>query len=201
MFRRKSKEPTLPPEWLIVGLGNPGPEYHRTRHNVGFDAIDLIAERAGQKLQTRKHQALYGVVTLRGQSVVLAKPMTYMNLSGQAVKALLREYSLSVENVLVITDDLDLSPGVVKMKPHGGAGGHNGHRSIIASLGTDRYPRIKVGIGKGEQGRDHVLSRFNPEERKDVDAILKRIADAVEILVTDGLDRALTALNTSNENG
>ena len=196
MFRRKPAAPTLPPEWLIVGLGNPGAEYAHTRHNVGFDLIDRLATAQRVRLGIRKHRAVYGVGEVHGIPVVLAKPMTFMNVSGQAVSPLLREFGLKPDRLLVITDDLDLEVGRVRMRPHGGHGGHNGHRSIIQSLGTDQYARVKVGIGKGgDTTVDHVLSRFSPIERERIDEALARVERTIEVLGTHGLERALTEAN------
>ncbi len=192
MFRRRLAEPQLPPEYLVVGLGNPGPQYDRTRHNVGFDAIDLLAKEHKVKLETRRFQSVFG----QWERVLLAKPLTYMNLSGAAIKQIVSHYKIDVEKVLVIADELDFEPGVIKMRPHGGAGGHNGHRSIIQSLGTDRYPRIRVGIGKGIGGVDHVLGRFSPDERQVIDECLQKAARGAEIFVQEGLDRAVTWVNT-----
>lgn len=195
MFRRKPKQVTEP-EWLVVGLGNPGPEYAGTRHNVGFDAIELIAKRHGIKLDTRKHRGHYGQGTIEGIAVVLLKPMTYMNLSGQSVSAVLKAFGLKPDRLLVITDDMDLEQGRVRMKPKGGSGGHKGHKSILASVGSDEYPRIKVGIGRGEEGViDHVLDRFGPHEKEAVHAALLLIAEGVERLLTEGVESATTYIN------
>ena len=129
-------------------------------------------------------------------SMVLVKPLTFMNLSGQAVSALRRVYSIPPERILVITDDLDLAPGRLRMRPHGGAGGHNGHRSIIQSLATDQYPRIKIGIGKPEAvGRDHVLSRFKPDEREAINESYGTILEGIEQLARTTLERAVTYIN------
>lgn len=195
MFRRKPAEPSLPPEWLIVGLGNPGPEYQRTRHNVGFDLIDKLAEGARAKLPTRRHRAVYGPATVADRPVVLAKPLTFMNLSGQAVKPLLGELSLKPDRLIVIADDLDLPLGKIRLRAQGSAGGHNGHKSLIQSLGTQDYIRLKIGIGKGEETVDHVLSRFTPEERVDIDRALKIAADAIACVISEGVERAMGQFN------
>lgn len=201
MFRRKPIVPSVPPSWLIVGLGNPGPEYAGTRHNVGFEVVDMLAQRFRIKLDTRRHKAVYGVGLIAGESVVLAKPLTFMNLSGVAVAPLAREFQLAPERVLVVADDLDLDIGRTRMKPKGGAGGHNGHKSLIASLGTGDYPRIRIGIGKGKPGDtiDHVLSRFAPGERELIEDAKERAADGIETMVREGLERALTAINTRQQ--
>lgn len=195
-FTRRPKPPPEPPEWLIVGLGNPGPEYRGTRHNVGFEVIDELMDRHRIKLTERKHRALYGAGRINGVPVVLVKPMTYMNLSGDAVAALAREYRLGAERVLVVADDLDLGTGVVRIRRKGSAGGHRGHSSIIASLGSEDYPRIKIGIGKRGEAADHVLSRFRPDEIPLVGPALDRAADACEIVLKDGLDEAMRQVHS-----
>lgn len=169
MFRRRPKLPT-PAEWLVVGLGNPGAEYARTRHNVGFETIQRLAERFGIALTTRKYRAAFGQGIVAEHQTVLAMPLTFMNASGESVVQLLRSLQLTPERLVVVADELDVPVGRLRFRAHGGAGGHNGHRSIQNSLKTDRYARVKIGIGKGEgQGADHVLSRFKPEERALID--------------------------------
>ncbi|HRJ26736.1 MAG TPA: aminoacyl-tRNA hydrolase [Fimbriimonadaceae bacterium] len=198
MFRRKSVEPTLPPEWIIAGLGNPGPEYSGTRHNVGFDCVDRLAEKSGIVLKIRKHRGVYGVGQLCDLPVVLLKPMTFMNLSGQCIKILLHEYGLKASQLIVITDDLDLPVGKVRARMKGGAGGHNGHRSIAQSLGTQDYPRIRIGIDKSDDETvSHVLSRFRPEERVDIEQAFRKIYAGFEAMGSSGLDRAIEAWNQS----
>ncbi|MCE9559636.1 MAG: aminoacyl-tRNA hydrolase [Armatimonadetes bacterium] len=200
MFRRKPPEPTLPPQWLICGLGNPGAEYAGTRHNVGFEVIDILAERHKIKLGTRKHTAIYGIGAIDGVWVVLAKPLTFMNLSGRAVAPLLRDYKLSPENLVVVADELDLACGDVKYTPKGSAGGHNGHKSLINSLQTQDYARLKVGIGKGSDDTiSHVLSRFRPDEKKEILDALELCADAIERTVTEDVDRAIAWVNTQRK--
>ncbi|MBS1706329.1 MAG: aminoacyl-tRNA hydrolase [Armatimonadetes bacterium] len=195
MFRRRAKEPQVLPTWLVVGLGNPGPQYSRTRHNVGFDCIDMLAETHRCKLDQRRFQGVYGLAEIGSTGVILLKPMTFMNLSGQAVASVAKHYNIPMEQIVVIADDLDLEVGRVRMKPRGGAGGHNGHRSIIASLNGDRYPRIKIGIDKGP-GIDHVLGRFTPDERVQIDEAISKAAKGTEVLVSQGLERALTFVNS-----
>jgi len=197
MFRKAPPAPTLPPTWIVVGLGNPGPEYRGTRHNVGFDVVDLLAERSRTKLDKSKHRAKYGVGTVAGEPVGLVKPLTYMNLSGQAVAPLMREWGLKPDHVLVIADDLDLDVGRVRLKPKGSAGGHNGHKSLIQSLGTMEYPRLKIGIGSvgRPQTIDHVLGPFHPDERDAIAIAIQRAADAVEAIVSTGLEAALSRVN------
>ncbi|MDI9639342.1 aminoacyl-tRNA hydrolase [Geitlerinema splendidum] len=181
---------------MVVGLGNPGARYAGTRHNVGFDLVDELGKRHGQSLRTTRDQALIAEVTINGVETVLVKPLTFMNLSGRAVKALAARYSISPKDILVVADDLDLPTGKVKMKPKGGAGGHNGHKSLLQLLGTDEYPRIKIGIGKAGETVDHVLSRFTPEERVDIESAIKLSADAAELWLTDGIERAMNHANS-----
>lgn len=200
MFRRKPVPPSLPPEWLIVGLGNPGPEYSGTRHNVGFDAIDRLAKAHGIRMDVRKHRAVLGTGQIGGVPVVLCKPMTYMNLSGQAVAPILKQYGLKPERLVVIADELDLPAGKVRMRPKGGAAGHNGHRSIQGSLGTQEYPRIRIGVDSPDDRAtvDHVLSKFHPTERKVIDEALARTLAGIETLVAEGIEKALTVVNAPN---
>ena len=198
MFR---KRPNLsgPPTWLIVGLGNPGAEYKGTRHNVGFDVIDLLADRHRIKLDKSKHQARYGIGMIGETAVALIRPLTYMNLIGRAVLPFAREFGIKPDRILVITDDLDLQIGRVRLKPKGSAGGHNGHKSLIASLETTEYPRIKIGIGSVDRSKtvDHVLGSFNGEERPVIQAALVAAADGAEICVQDGLEPAMNRVNES----
>jgi peptidyl-tRNA hydrolase, PTH1 family len=196
MFRKKPSPP-VNVEWLVVGLGNPGPEYARTRHNVGFDVIDAFAEAHKIKIDKAKHRARYGLGNVDGIGVALAKPMTFMNASGQSVVPLLREFGLTAANLLVITDDLDLDVGRTRLKLKGGAGGHNGHKSIINSIGTQDYPRLKIGIHseRRDETIDFVLSRFHPEERTDIDRAIRKSIDGIETLLSSGLERALNVIN------
>lgn len=196
MFRRK--QPVGAVEVLIVGLGNPGAEYKGTRHNVGFEVVERFADRHRIKLGTLKHGSRYGQGVVGGRHVVVAKPMTFMNRSGGPVLALARHLGVGLDALVVVADELDLPPGRISMKPKGGAAGHNGHRSIIASLGTDEYARIKVGIGKPTSvGTEHVLGRFKPSEKELVEPCLERACDAIEAFIGDGLDRALLVTNSS----
>ena len=173
MFRKK-QTPQVVPEWMIVGLGNPGPEYRGTRHNVGFEVIDEIAAKHRIQVSTRRHQALYGTGEVDGYRVALVKPMTYMNLSGQAVAQIAKSFGVVPKHIIVVADDLDMEVGKVRRRMKGSSGGHNGHKSIIASLRTEDYPRVKIGIGKSGPTIDHVLSRFNPEEREKIMAAIDR---------------------------
>lgn len=184
---------------MIVGLGNPGPEYAHTRHNVGFDVVELLASRHRVKVSIAKHQAVYGVGVIGGVAVALVKPLTFMNNSGRAVSPLARGFGLTPERVLVVADDLDLEMGRLRLKPKGGSGGHNGHKSIIEHLGTQEYPRLKLGIGRpGDATIDHVLSKFHPEDRVDAERMIARAADGCESVLREGLERAISIVNGSS---
>jgi peptidyl-tRNA hydrolase, PTH1 family len=179
---------------LVVGLGNPGPDYAETRHNIGFRVVDLLAARAGGG-RFGKHRTNADVLEgrLAGRRVVLAKPRTYMNVSGGPVAGLLRYFSLPVDDLVVVHDDLDLGFGVVRLKRGGGEGGHNGLRSISTSLGTREYLRVRFGIGRppGRQDpADFVLKRFTGAESKELDLAVDLAADAAEALLAEGLEPA-----------
>ncbi|MDF3050039.1 MAG: Peptidyl-tRNA hydrolase [Pseudonocardia sp.] len=178
---------------LVVGLGNPGPEYAETRHNVGARVAELLADRVGGRFSRHKAQADVLEGRLAGRPVVLARPRTYMNVTGGPVAGLLRYYSVDPADLVVVHDDLDLPFGVVRLKRGGGEGGHNGLRSISASIGTKDYLRVRFGIGRppGRQDpADFVLKRFSATERKEVEFAVDLAADAVEALLLDGLEPA-----------
>ncbi|MGD9527706.1 aminoacyl-tRNA hydrolase [Pseudonocardia sp.] len=184
----------MPGPALVVGLGNPGPDYAATRHNIGFRVVELLAARAGAG-RFAKHRTNADVVEgrLAGRRVVLAKPRTYMNLSGGPVAGLLRYYSVPVEELVVLHDELDLGFGIVRLKRGGGEGGHNGLRSISRSIGTRDYLRVRFGIGRppGRQDpADYVLRRFSAVEAKELDLGIDLAADATEALLADGLEAA-----------
>lgn len=189
------------PEWMFVGLGTPGGEYSGTRHNIGFEVIDRLAERLRARLDRGKHQARFGLAMIDETTVLLVKPMTYMNLSGQAISPLMREYQIPIERVVVVADDLDLPVGKVKLKPRGSSGGQRGHKSIIATLGSEEYPRIKIGIGKVDKSAtvDHVLSSFTPDERPFVDECVGRAVEGLVVAAQLGMERALTFVNSASE--
>jgi PTH1 family peptidyl-tRNA hydrolase len=198
MFRRKPKI-QIHPQWLIVGLGNPGPEYRGTRHNVGFEVVDLLSEKHKIKLDKSKHRARIGLGRIGDIDVCLVKPLTYMNLSGQAVGPLARDYGIPPERILVIADDLDLPTGRLRLREDGSAGGHNGHKSLIQYLKTQTYPRIKIGIGKGEETIDHVLSGFDPKERDIINPAIQVAARVVETMVEQSYSTALPVLDAFNK--
>ena len=188
-----------PVEWIVVGLGNPGPKYDWTRHNVGFLVVDELADRANIPVQRVKYKALTNTTKLGGKSVLLMKPVTYMNLSGEAVGQAARFYKVPPERILVISDDVSLPQGKLRIRRSGSAGGHNGLKNIILQLGGDGFPRVKVGVG-GKPHPDYdmadwVLSKFTGEDAKAMDQAVKRCADAVECLLREGADRAMSRFN------
>ena len=185
--------------WLIVGLGNPGEKYEDTRHNVGFQVIDELAERQGRPVQRLKFKALTGLLTIGGEKALVMKPVTYMNLSGEAVRPASDFYKLPPERILVISDDVALAAGRLRIRAKGSAGGHNGLKSIIQHLGTDQFPRIRVGVGEKPHPdydlADWVLGRPQGEDRKAIDGAVKRAADAVECILSQGLERGMGKFN------
>jgi PTH1 family peptidyl-tRNA hydrolase len=185
-------------DWLVVGLGNPGDEYARTRHNVGAETVELLASRHGAKLRKGKEKARADQVRIDDSLVALAVPTTYMNDSGLAVAALARRYGVEPERILVVHDELDLPVAALKLKAGGGLAGHNGLRSIVAHLHSDEFGRVRIGVGKPaskEQGVEHVLKRFSKRERTEIDVTIEQAADAVECVVADGLDVAMNRFN------
>jgi PTH1 family peptidyl-tRNA hydrolase len=186
------------PAWLIVGLGNPGASYARTKHNVGSELVERIASRIGADLKRGRAQMRIGEGTLEGVPVVLGVPTTYMNESGRPIARVLKKEGLRPDQLLVVQDELDLLPGVVRLKVGGGTAGHNGLRSIEASLRSRDFLRVRIGVGKPpskEEGADHVLSKFTPDERKLIEEANDRAWRAIEILVRDGVDAAQNHLH------
>ena len=186
---------------LVVGLGNPGKQYERTRHNVGAEVIDELARRAGAVLKAGRDRALVADATIRGVRVVLAFPTTYMNDSSEAVRPIMKRHGLTDPGALIVVhDELDLAPGVVRVKAGGGLAGNNGLRSITAHLHTQDYLRVRIGIGKPpskEKGAGHVLSKLPPRERELLDVAVQRAADAVEVLLAEGVDAAQRTFNST----
>ncbi|WP_062051261.1 aminoacyl-tRNA hydrolase [Bacillus sp. JCM 19034] len=168
---------------LIVGLGNPGGKYDGTRHNVGFDCIDYCANMLDIELNQLKFKSIFGTGIVNGEKVILLKPLTYMNLSGEAIRMISDYYKLSVEDLVVIYDDMDLPPGKIRLRQKGSAGGHNGIKSIIQHLGTKEFNRIRIGINRPDPGEavvDYVLGHYKPDERPAMEAAVKLAAEAVE---------------------
>jgi PTH1 family peptidyl-tRNA hydrolase len=183
---------------VIIGLGNPGNKYENTRHNVGFSALDVISGKHGIKIDRLKHRAFTGDGSVKGERVLLVKPQTYMNLSGESVRDIVEWYKLPMENIIVIYDDVDLPVGTVRIRPKGSSGTHNGMKSVIYQLQSDDFPRIRIGIGKAPEGwdlADYVLSKFNGEESKDVRQSIERAADAAITIVTVGVAAAMNLYN------
>ena len=186
-------------DWLIVGLGNPGDQYENTRHNVGWRALDELAEIAGVPVQKLKYRALINTCTISGAKVLLMKPITYMNLSGEAVGEAARFYKLPPERVLVLSDDVSLPVGRLRIRKSGSAGGHNGLKSIIQHLGTDAFPRVKIGVG-GKPHPDYdmadwVLGKFPPEDKKIIDEMVQKAARAAAYYIEEGPDKAMGRFN------
>lgn len=190
-------------DFLIVGLGNPGSKYSRTRHNVGFEAIELLATRLNATLKAGRDRALFAEVNTTSNSqskhILLAMPTTYMNESGNAVGPLARRYAIvDPLKIVVVHDELDLEPGVVKIKSGGGLAGHNGLQSITQHLKTQDFLRVRIGVGKPpskEQGGDHVLSKIPARERELLNISVQVAADAVQLIVAEGLDAAMRTIN------
>lgn len=186
-------------EWLVVGLGNPGGQYELTRHNVGFRVVDELAERCRVPVQKLKYRALTNTAEAGRAQGAADEPVTYMNLSGEAVRPAADFYKIPPERVLVISDDVSLPVGRLRIRKNGSAGGHNGLKNIILQLGGDGFPRVKVGVG-GKPHPDYdmadwVLSKFTGEDAKAMDQAVKRCADAVECLLREGADRAMSRFN------
>jgi PTH1 family peptidyl-tRNA hydrolase len=189
---------------LVVGLGNPGSKYEGTRHNVGFAAVDLLAKRHGLQWESAPRGIEALVANWRMGGAILAKPLTFMNLSGGAVAGLLQFYKIEQADLLVIVDETQLETGRLRIRPEGSAGGHNGLKSLIASLGTNVFPRMRIGVGRGDTRRDladHVLARFEAEERSVIDDAIGRVADAAELFVADGVPAAMNRYNRKTEDG
>lgn len=183
---------------LVVGLGNPGEEYRGTRHNLGFMVVEELARRHRVHKQEYKHKAVLAWIQYKGEMVVLAKPLTYMNLSGMAVKPLVSSLKVGPGELLVIYDDMDLELGRIRIRPGGGSGGHRGLISIIGSLGTGEFHRLRIGIGRppeGEEVIDHVLSRFDRGEEIIIKAAIDKASDAVQEWIREGIVKAMNSYN------
>lgn len=184
---------------LIVGLGNPGRDYAGTRHNVGFEVVDMLANRCHTRIARKMGRAQIARVTLSGVELTLMKPQTFMNLSGDAVAYIARREKIAPTEILVIYDDMALPLGRIRIKPQGSAGGHNGMKSIIGRLGTDDFPRLRIGIGSARgEAVDHVLSRFHRAEKQAIHGAILSGADAVEMILKDGLEAAMNVFNRSD---
>lgn len=185
--------------YVIVGLGNPGREYRNTRHNIGFEVIDELAGKYGIAVREKKHKAKIGKGIVAGQKAVLVKPQTYMNLSGESVRDVIDFYKADEKSeLIVISDDISLNVGQIRIRKKGSAGGHNGLKNIILHLGHDEFRRVKVGVGAKPEGCDlvdHVLGHFSKNDREILNDSVKRAAEAVEVMITDGPDAAMNRFN------
>lgn len=186
-----------PVERLIVGLGNPGRKYAHNRHNVGFQCLDRLAQAHSLSFAQRRAKASLALGKIANVGVVLARPLTYMNLSGQAVRQLVSFYQLSLKDILVIYDDLDLPLGTIRLRPEGGSGGHKGMRSIIETLGSQAFPRLRVGIGRppGNDAISYVLSDFTADEQITLENVYEKVVAAVELFLREGIEAAMNVYN------
>lgn len=192
---------------LIVGLGNPGTKYSKTRHNIGFMAVDCLAEANSVRLNKSNFTSRWGKGSINGREIILAKPQTYMNLSGEAVKLLAGYFRIEPKNIIVIHDDVDLEFGAIRIRLKGGSGGHKGVESIIEHFGTSNFPRIRLGIGRPKNEAeglrlkaegdvaDYVLSQFNSEEKDMLKQMLDRAKEAVDVVLKDGIEKAMNRFN------
>ena len=195
---KKTEKVSGPPEYIIVGLGNPGKDYEKTRHNTGFMAMDKLAEKCGAKIDRLKYNALTAQTNFCGHSVLLMKPQTFMNLSGEAVFAAMDFYKIPIEKVIVIFDDTTLEVGKMRIRKKGSAGGHNGLKSIIGLCGSDAFPRIKIGIGKKPDGwdlADWVLGKYSEEDLKTLDGMYENACDAAKLIMDGKTDEAMNKFN------
>lgn len=184
--------------YLIAGLGNPGGQYEKTRHNIGFRVVEALAADNGIKIDTGKHKGLVGNGMIGGEKAILVKPMTFMNLSGECIRAVADFYKIPPENIIIIFDDISLDVGKLRIRKKGSAGGHNGIKSIISHLGSENFPRLKFGVGDKPAGMDladHVLGKFSASDDKAADDAIGRACKAVECMVTEGCDSAMNKYN------
>ena len=184
--------------YLIVGLGNPEEEYSRTRHNMGFDVINKLAEKHNIKIEKNKFESLYGNGIIEGEKVILVKPTTYMNNSGEAVKPFADFYKIEPQNIIIIYDDIDILTGITKIRLKGGPGTHNGMKSVVHELGTTEFPRIRVGTGNGEKIQDlisYVIGKVSKEEYEKLEEGVNKGVVAVEEILKIGIEKAMSKLN------
>lgn len=184
--------------YLIVGLGNPEEKYGNTRHNMGFDTINKIANKYNIEINKKKFKGLYGTGIIEGQKVILLKPQTYMNLSGESIKEAIDFYKIPEENLIIIYDDIDITPGIIKIRKKGGPGTHNGMKSVIQNIQTEKFPRVRIGIGKPEQKGEliqYVIGPINKEDKEILDKATTRGKEAVIEIIKNGVDIAMNKFN------
>jgi PTH1 family peptidyl-tRNA hydrolase len=193
----------MSPRLLIIGLGNPGAEYEWTRHNLGFMLVEMLARELGREIKRAECRALVGFTEIEGERVELAKPQTYMNLSGESVACLAKKRELKISSeIIVVSDDLALPFGTLRLRARGSAGGHNGLKSIISALKTEEFIRLRLGIQPAHplsDARSFVLERFAPAQRDEVEKVLERARDALRAVVRDGIDKAMAQYNRNDE--
>ena len=184
--------------YVIVGLGNPEPEYSNTRHNMGFDTINKIAKKYNIEFSKTKFKGIYGTGTIEGEKVILLKPQTFMNLSGKSIKEIIDFYKLNTNNLIIIYDDIDIEPGIIKLRKTGGPGTHNGMKSVIKEIGTEKFPRVRIGIGKPEHKGDlinYVIGKIPEEDKKILEKSTDVAKDAVIEIIKNGMDKAMNLFN------
>ncbi|MEG1870586.1 MAG: aminoacyl-tRNA hydrolase [Peptostreptococcaceae bacterium] len=183
--------------FLVVGLGNPGDRYDKTRHNVGFDVVNLCEREYNFVINRTKFKGIYGETTIGNEKIIFLKPQTFMNLSGESVRSIVDFYKIPVDNIIVVYDDISLEVGRLRIREKGSAGGHNGMKNIIANLGTETFPRIKVGIGQPTYDLiEFVTGRFSSGDREIVEKVFSAVADAIEVMVTKGTNEAMNKFNS-----
>lgn len=187
--------------FLIIGLGNPGTKYENTRHNVGFDTVDYLSYKYGIKLSKIGFKAVYGEGLLDGSRVILVKPQTFMNLSGESIRDIVAWYKVPLERIIVIYDDIDLDMGKIRVRPKGSSGSHNGMKSVIYQLQEDDFPRVRIGIGRPPEKwdlADFVLSKFSPADREIINQSVERAASAAVMIIKNGTEKAMSSFNTAS---
>ncbi|MCI7145581.1 MAG: aminoacyl-tRNA hydrolase [Clostridiales bacterium] len=187
--------------YVIAGLGNPGKEYEKTRHNMGFQVVDRLSQKCGIPVNRLKHKALTGEGRIGGEKVMLVKPQTYMNLSGDSLAEIVSYYNVDIDKLIVIYDDFDLEAGALRIRKKGSAGSHNGMKSVIYRLGSDEFPRMRIGIGSsgGSGWKDFVIGRMSSDEEKALEETLDKAAEAAITIVEDGIDLAMNRFNTGKK--
>ena len=197
-FRRKAAPRREPPALVIVGLGNPGPEYAGTRHNAGFWCIDALADKHAVTMERKHRSAVIGEGNIETYPVVLVKPRTYVNRSGATISYLKARYALPTDKLLIVCDDINLPPGKLRLRRKGSAGGHNGIKSVIEAAGSQDFPRLRIGVGRPAEGTgqiEHVIGPMEPTDREVVDEAVERAADAVSCLLSDGIEETMSRYN------